>query len=342
MGDWSAVLIIFGVAVLLAIAYLVTYFFLADRAAARSGITDADKLASFKDSFTKTLAQIIAGVAVTATFAWTFIKDSNTLHQTSLQAANQQFVDAAKLMGATTGVDTRAAGIFSFQRLVEAYPSYYSPVIATLYAFIHGHRPILSAQTGYRPPRLDESARAATYVLGKLPLQGDAMRFVDLYLVGANFTGAISLDGADFQGAILFAANFTWARLVNAKFNGASMADWQSYGWANGAWDQRMVLARNQQDGGVWTYERFNYVVNFDFSDLTDATFINTSVSGASFRSASLARTSFANTDVSRTDFTGAKDIDSTIFSGACFSTAENDRPVGLSTAVLEKLRSPC
>jgi uncharacterized membrane protein len=74
MHSWSAVLVIFGAAILLAIAYLFIYFVLAERVAARSGITDADKLASFKDSFTKTLAQIIAGVAVTATFAWTFIR----------------------------------------------------------------------------------------------------------------------------------------------------------------------------------------------------------------------------------------------------------------------------
>jgi uncharacterized protein YjbI with pentapeptide repeats len=103
-----------------------------------------------------------------------------------------------------------------------------------------------------------------------------------------------------------------------------------------------LALAKSQQDGGVWAYERFNYLVDFNYSDLTDATFIDTSVSGASFRSAVLARTSFSNTDVSRTDFTGGKDLDSAIFAGACFGSAENDRPIGLSASILAKLRSPC
>jgi uncharacterized protein YjbI with pentapeptide repeats len=341
MHSWSAVLVIFGAAILLAIAYLFIYFVLAERVAARSGITDADKLASFKDSFTKTLAQIIAGVAVTATFAWTFIKDSDTLRQTSLQAANQRFVDAAKLMG-TTEVDTRSAGIFSFRQLVEAYPDYYSAVSATLQEFIQRPRSNLTYPKGARPPRVDGSVRAATFVLGKLPPPEDvSLRFVDDYLVGANFTGAISLVGADFQGAILYATNFTWARLENAKFNGASMSDWQSYGWADEAWDQRLLSAKNGQDGGEWVYERFRYLINFDHADLTGATFIDTSVSGASFRSARLVRTNFSNTDISRTDFTDAEGIDSIIFTGACFGGTD-DKPVGLGTDILSKLRSPC
>jgi hypothetical protein len=40
-------------------------------------------------------------------------------------------------------------------------------------------------------------AWAATYVLGTLPSQGGALRFVDDYLSGASFAEAISLQGAD-------------------------------------------------------------------------------------------------------------------------------------------------
>jgi hypothetical protein len=56
----------------MAAAYLYIYFILAPQAANGSGITEPEKLATFGDSYTKTLAQLIGGVAVVATIAWTF------------------------------------------------------------------------------------------------------------------------------------------------------------------------------------------------------------------------------------------------------------------------------
>jgi uncharacterized protein YjbI with pentapeptide repeats len=136
-----------------------------------------------------------------------------------------------------------------------------------------------------RPPRVNDAVKAATYVLGQLPAAAGALRFVDDYLVGANFVGAKSLKDADFEGAQLSATSFTWAHPVHAKFSGAAMSDWKSYGWADGAWAARMDAARAGADSTLWSSERFNYLINFDHAVLTKTQFERMSIAGASFDS---------------------------------------------------------
>src|ERR1700728_4602564 len=95
MEVWILIGVVLVAASVVAILYLVTYFYLAPRAALSIGLTDPEKLAAFRDSYTKTMAQLFAGFAVVGTFAWTIFKDGETLRQTSIQSANQQFVDAS-------------------------------------------------------------------------------------------------------------------------------------------------------------------------------------------------------------------------------------------------------
>jgi uncharacterized protein YjbI with pentapeptide repeats len=345
MDIWLAVAIIIAGGIILGSLYLFVYFYMAEKAAAKSGITDPDKLAQFKVSYTSTLAQIIGGVAVVATFAWTFIKDSKTLQQTAAQSANQQYIDAVNLLDAAKAQDVNAAGMYSFKKLVDTYPEYYTPTHNTMMSFISTHQPDLNYPAGTRPPRVTEAIRAATYVLGILAPQDGPLQFVDYYLAGASFANASSLENADFRNAKLFAVNFTSAHLAGAKFNGAAMSDWESFGWENNAWDERLAKARSGNDGPLqWSDERFRYIIDFDNADLTGAHFENTSVDGGSFRSATLNGASFAQTDISRADFRKAKNLDQTNFDGACYG-GETEKPLGLEgleQTIRRKVRDNC
>lgn len=340
MDAWMVVVaIVAGAGIVLALLYLSTYFWLAELAARRSGITDPDKLAIFKDSFTKTMAQIIAGMAVVATFSWTIIKDSRTLQQDAIRSANQQFVDAIKLMGSNE-VDVRTGGIHATKRLVEAYPEYYWSVHGTLKSFIVARKPAPNARPGQRPPRVTADVRAATSVLGALPRPEGVLRFVDDYLVGADFISGQSLAGADLRGAKLWAADFNYANLRGAFLSGAQMSDFDSYGWADNAWTKRLAEARSGKQAW-WGDERFRYIVNFNDADLRDAGIENTSATGASFRRAKLAGASFSCTDLSRADFTDAEGLKEARFEKAYYGGGA-EQPIGLPADVLSKLQGPC
>jgi hypothetical protein len=344
MDTWLAAAAIFGSAIALAIVYLIIYFKLAPKAAAGSGITDADKLAAFKDSYTKTLAQIIGGVAVVATFSWTFIKDSRTLEQTATQNANQQFIDAVKLLSQSNSDYSNAAGIFSFKKLVETNPEYYTLVHHTLMTYIFGHQSDGGYPKDGKPPRVSDAVRAATYVLGQLSAQDGSLSFVDYFISGSDFSNAKSLQSADFRNTKLFAANFSSADLTGANFNGAAMADWESYGLADG-WDKRLAQARSGHEEQLtqllWKDERFRYIINFDSAILTGTHFENTSVDGASFKSATLNNATFTKTDISRADFDGAKGLETANFDQACYGS-ELERPLNLPPSILAKLLHHC
>jgi uncharacterized protein YjbI with pentapeptide repeats len=349
VNTWLDVTVVVGAGLVLGALYLTIYFYLADKAAARSGITDPDKRATFKDSYTKTLAQMIGGAAVLATFAWTFIKDSQTLQQTSMQNANQQFIDAVKLMGERDGdkdaTDANVAGIYSLRKLVETQPDYYALVRNTLMSFIDRRQSNATYPNGGRPPRVSDAVRAATYVLGILPRNGEALSFVDYYISGSDFSAAKSLSNADFRNTKLYGANFAGANIAGANFNGAAMADWVSYGWADRAFENRLALVRSGKEPQVtqllWEDERFRYIVNFDNANLTGARFDDTSVDGASFRGATLNDATFMKTDTSRADFNGATGLESAHFDGACYQD-DLEKPLNLPTTILAKLIHPC
>jgi len=344
----SAITII-SIAVVAAIVFIIICFVTATLATRVSGITDAAARATFRDSYTKTVAQVLGGAAVVLAFAWTVIKDSQslerdsiTLKQSAVQSANQQFIDAAKLM-ADSSIEARAAGNYAFEKLVLAYPNYYDSVVSTLLAFAWQHRPEHEQfDKGIRPIRVTEDVNAAVYVIGKLPLQWERLYVRDYYLVGASFSGLPSFRGAEFLGATLFAANFTWADLTSAKFNGARLEDWVSYGWQNNSWDKRMVGTRGDPNEAWWTWERYRYIANFDNAILIGADFRNTGVTGASFKGANITDAYFSGSDISRADFTNA--IGSAKFEGACYGRDDPGRPptkpIGLPDTTMRLLKT--
>ena len=130
---------------------------------------------------------------------------------------------------------------------------------------------------------------------------GRPVRLTDQYLAGADFGGTKYFSGVDLRNTKLWAAYLGWAKLDGTLFDGAAMDDSVAFGGTQMDW----VRAKGDPS---WTFLRYNYIVNFEHSNLRKASFKNTSVGGASFANVSdLFEADFTNTDLSRTDFTDAK-----------------------------------
>jgi hypothetical protein len=326
-------------AVVVAALYLVTYFYLAPRAARSIGLTDPEKLAAFQDSYTKTIAQLFAGFAVVGTFAWTIFKDGETLKQTAITGANQQFIDASKL-STDKRAEKSAAGNYAFEKLVLAYPEYCTTVSDILRNQIYARGAKMKPPwQGARPPHVESDIMAAVMVLGAIPRCSGPLRLVDAYVAGADFGRTKSFADANFEGAKLYGAYFGWNVLDNAKFNGAGMADRDAYGEDDQAWED--VKTKD-----YWNDIKYNFIVNFENSSLKFAQFKNTSVAGASFRNATLDGATFENTDISRADFGGASGLETAFFgasdpetakklTAACFK-GDAEKPIGLADDFLD------
>ena len=73
----------------------------------------------------------LGGAAIVLGFAWTWIKDHDTIELTRIQTSNQQFGEAATLISGKS-VDGRAAAIYSLGNLMQTRPEYITPVINIL------------------------------------------------------------------------------------------------------------------------------------------------------------------------------------------------------------------
>jgi hypothetical protein len=293
---------------------------------------DKKAKAEIEDSYRRTLAQLLGAAAIAMTFAWTWIKDHETIEQTRTQATNQGFGEAAKLIS-TENVDTRAAGVYLMENLVRSSPEYYRPVLHTLQSLIKSHQP-KQIEEGAERPKVSEDVKAAIYVLGRLPHPGITIDMRDLYLAGADFKDLKEFRGADFQGAQLFATNFSGADLTGAIFDGAQMTDWISFGsarWTDERWEWWK---------GPLAWERVRYAALFDWANLTGVSFGGALLAGASFQNAILDKVNFSGADLSRVDFQNSKNPQSAIFDGACYYPSA--APLGLSESLLVKLKIPC
>ena len=188
---------------------------------------------------------------------------------------------------------------------------------------------------GSEKARVSDDVMAAIYVIGRLPLQEAPVDMQHLYLVGGSFQGSPGYRGADFSGAALFATNFSGAELTNAVFDGAQMSDWESVG--SERWNDGKLAIEWAKSKG---WERVQYVVLFDWANLTNASFKGTSVAGASFEHADLTNTVIDQTDLSLADFQHARNLDKAIFRMSCFQAEA--KPIGLSEDTISKLASPC
>jgi hypothetical protein len=222
-GDMTYEMLTFLSAIVIAILFVVACIYVPICWTKRFRIQDREKRAEVEDSYRKTIAQVVGGAAIALTFAWTWVKDHETLEQTQIQSANQQFGEAAKLI-ATRNLDARAAGAYSMESLVLGRPQYYGPVVNTLKSLIKTHAP-RPATEGDEKPKITADVQAALYVLGRLP-GGQPLDMKDLYLAGCDFLGLPGFRAANLRGAALFATNFSGADLTDAFFDGSQMSDW--------------------------------------------------------------------------------------------------------------------
>jgi hypothetical protein len=221
--------LIITIAAVAGLVFIALCFVIAQIAANNAGFSDPTKRANFRDSYTKTVAQVFGGAALALTFAWTVIKDnqtaekdSQTLSQSSqtfaqsvVSSANQQFIDAAKLM-AGKAVEARAAGIYSFEKIVTAYADYLDPVSYTLLAFILQHKPDTQKHVdGSKAILVDQDVSAAVYVLGKMPIkEGNIFDLRDYYLAGTRIfqspprLGVANSSAPHFMQRILLGPTF--------------------------------------------------------------------------------------------------------------------------------------
>jgi hypothetical protein len=315
-----------GFVAFLAACYYIPIFIVRRRFAIRSPKERAD----VEDAYRKTTAQVLGGAAIVFTFAWTWTKDNETLNQTKLQATNQQFTEAIKLIK-EGGPDSKTGAIHSLEFVYVARNEYYVPILRTLRAYIYGHKPA-DVIAGAAPTRVTSDIDAALYTLGRMTNKEPPLNLVDAYLVGATFAGLPGLEGADLRSAILYAGNFAWAQLKSVKFHNAKFADSESFG---SGFPEKFKIAAE------WETERFNFIANFDNASLAGAVFCNSSMTGASFKEADLANAKFVNLNISRTNFKDAKNISSATFAHVCFE-GDAAKPEGLPDNILASARRTC
>lgn len=279
---------------------------------------DKDR-ADLEDSYRKTMGQAIGAIAVIATFAWTLIKDRETIAQTHAQLnnqtsqfaetqqqatnqfANQQFIAAAGLLN-QTAIGTHIAGLYAMQQIAEAQPGQYLvPATRSIVGFIKSSTASIKKQSDQDWSPVDPAVQSAISILAMLNRGVGHHIDVDLhgvYLVQGNFTcpkPCSAFVGANFQGAKLYGANLSELDLTGVKFDGAFMADWEAYGEK---WSE--IKTEDYEN------TRQEYVVNFNNSTLTNAGFDHVNMGGAALENTCLAGTRFWATDLSRASFKGA------------------------------------
>jgi uncharacterized protein YjbI with pentapeptide repeats len=291
------------------------------------GITAPEKVIDYRDALLKGPAQLGAGLLAVISLLFTIGVGIATFRQTADQEANQQFFKAAQMaitgkaaQMAITGLDDskatattpseelKVAANYALRKIVLEQPEYCDMVTSILIGQINKNT---STQKEQRKP-VNSSVSAATLVLGGIPpcASDQTLRLTDQYLVGANFGNSTFLRGVDLRASTLWSAYFGRANLDSARFDGAGMADENSYGEG---------FEAAISDKNAWEYLRYNYIINFENSTLRCATFLNTSVAGASFVNTDLYYTDFRNTNLSGADFRGAKNFNTTILEDACF-----------------------
>jgi uncharacterized protein YjbI with pentapeptide repeats len=277
--------------------------------AAKYSLKEEKDKAEIVDAYRKTFAQVLGGFALVVTFAWTFLKDGETLDQARVQQANQQFVDGAKLLKEES-VGTSAAGVHALGRVAVTRPEFKPLAVDTLVSFIKSGKELKAKDhlpfPDGSPATVPANIQAAVFELAtRHQPDEDALNLYGAYLVRANFTNADKdmqrrgFRNANFQAATLFGANFEGVDLSNAAFDGSRMADWEAFG----GWTASAPTESNYND------VKHLFTVHFENAKLINAGFDNVWMGGANLSGADLERARFWKADLSRANLTGAKNI---------------------------------
>lgn len=308
--------LIFIVAICLAVVFLLACYTIPQWLTRSYTFATVKERVDAVDAYRKTLAQVLGGFALVVTFAWTVLKDSQTLDQGRLQLANQQFIEGAKLLK-ETNAGASAAGVHALSQVAITRPEFEPLVTNTLVSFIKSGEP-QKAQNhdpfpNGSPATIPANIQAAIAVLANRSKNDEGQ--IDLYgayLVRAKFSiadrsGSGAFRGAKFEAAILHGADFHDLDLSSARFGGSTMADWKAYA---PAWVETTPQDRNYRDN-----VRHLFTVNFQNANLTRANFDNAEMGGANLRSANLKDASLWQTNLSRADLTKAVNLP--MFDGA-------------------------
>jgi hypothetical protein len=318
-------------------------------------------------------AQIIGGAAIIFTFAWAFLKDSETLEQARQQIANQDYVAGAQMLsqageakqsdnGTQGGEATKAAGVYALGRVADIRSEYRMAVRDTLAAFIavntEAERSDWNARSSLLKKRLagiagvvpdpwmnaddrlgpiGRSVQAALDVLARRNRTGEdldrPLSLDNAWLVRANLSGA--------TGTGLRDASFQGAVLAGAQFDHADMSGARFDGAHMGDWEgygasswTPLVPQRSEWSDG----ERAWYRADFTDSKLIGTNFEGAVLSGADFTRADLADAKFAGANLSRAIFVDAKNLHQDQFDGDHKRPACADDPAQFDSNVTIKL----
>jgi uncharacterized protein YjbI with pentapeptide repeats len=357
MSIWAIVSIVTALIATAAIGYFLFYFFVAPRSAVAHGITQPKEVAGYRDDLLRGPVQFGAGAIAVITLLFTIVNGIATFKQSADQQANEQFFRAAqmaisgmsdqKIDTAASSDNLKTAAIYSLKNTVLANPEYCDMVTSILLGEISENTKKRKEAGASKPlsPRVDASVSAAILVLGTIPpcFTGRSIRLTEQYLGAANFGNTKYFNGADLRAAALSAAYLGWANFDYARFDGAEMADYDTF--SNFAKSQygNVPTFDDAKMSENWSFQKYNYIVNFENSSLRCATFLNTSVSGASFANADLYGANFGNTNLSRADFTGVKNLRTIAFQDACYDEEPIvDKDQRWFIDVLRKQRRSC
>ena len=281
----------------------------------------AKEKADAVDANRKTLAQVLGGFALVVTFAWTVLKDGQTLDQGRLQLANQQFIEGAKLLK-ESNVGASAAGVHALGQVAIARTEFEPLVTDTLVSFIKSGQPQKAPNRepfpGGLPATIPANVQAAIAVLASRPQNdGSQINLYGAYLVRAKFSVADrsrsgAFRGANFEAAILHGAQFRDLDLSNARFGGGHMADWMAHA---PTWTEATPQDRTYRDS-----VKHLFTVNFENANLTNVNFDNAMMGGANLKGANLKGASLWQTNLSRADLTKAVNLQ--MFDGAILTDA--------------------
>jgi uncharacterized protein YjbI with pentapeptide repeats len=309
------------VAICLAVVFILVCYTIPQWLTQSYAFATAKEKADAVDAYRKTLAQVLGGFAIVVTFAWTVLKDSQTLDQGRLQLANQQFVEGAKLLK-ESNVGASAAGVHALSQVAIARPEFEPLVTDTLVSFIKSSQPQKSQNhepfPNGSPATIPANVQAAIAVLASRPQNdGSQIDLYGTYLVRAKFSVAdrsrlAAFRGANFRAAILHGAEFRDLDLSNTKFDGSFMADWLAY---DPAWTEA-----TPQDSEYADKVKHLFTVNFENANLSKAGFDNAKMGGANLKGANLKEASLWGTDLSRADL--AKAVNLPVFDGAILTDA--------------------
>jgi hypothetical protein len=151
------------------------------------------------------VGQAIGAIAIIATLAWTFIKDSDTINQTHdqfkaqtnqfneqqtqarRQFANQQFIAAASLLKEAS-VGARVAGLYGMKQVASDQSEYLLPTIQAQAAFIKS-APSQRDTKDNGWTSIGADVQSAILIISELnSSNGITVDLSDTYLVRADFS----------------------------------------------------------------------------------------------------------------------------------------------------------